>query len=197
MIKARQPEERMDVIEKIMGWATSGYLTVSTRPGLRLYVICTQPPSVAAFDWTERLEIVLSGYGDACWEEIYPATVTAENQTAWTGTIKPGGTRSCYLEYLVTNKASANLTSVTATANGYTIAVTGITVAQGGKVWLHYDQHHFLYILTGATMQTPLVSYRTAASADDILLTPGVSNSFTLTTDVSCDMEVTARGMWR
>ena len=27
MIKARQPEERMDVIEKIMGWATSGLTT--------------------------------------------------------------------------------------------------------------------------------------------------------------------------
>lgn len=194
MVKKCDRQERQDVIDKVSGWATEGYLTVGHRPGKRLYVVCTQRPKTKTFSWTERMTIIFTAYSESCWEEVTPTTLTLTGTSASTSTFKPNGTRPCFLEAEITNAGSAALTSLTLTANGKSIALSGISVAVGSKVTIAYDERHLLSIKSGSTS---LLAYRTAASQDDLLLNPGVNNSVSIVTNVTCSTVLKARGMWR
>ena len=194
MVKKCDRQERQDVIDKVSGWATEGYLTVGHRPGKRLYVVCTQRPKTKTFSWTERMTIIFTAYSESCWEEVTPTTLTLTGTSASTSTFKPNGTRPCFLEAEITNAGSAALTSLTLTANGKSIALSGISVAVGSKVTIAYDERHLLSIKSGSTS---LLAYRTAASQDDLLLNPGVNNSVSIVTNVTCGTVLKARGMWR
>ncbi|MBR6861171.1 MAG: hypothetical protein IKM73_07620 [Acidaminococcaceae bacterium] len=194
MVKKCDRQERQDVIDKVSGWATEGYLTVGHRPGKRLYVVCTQRPKTKAFSRTERMTIIFTAYAESCWEEVTPTTLTLTGTSASTSTFKPNGTRPCFLEAEITNAGSAALTSLTLTANGKSIALSGISVAVGSKVTIAYDERHLLSIKSGSTS---LLAYRTAASQDDLLLNPGVNNSVSIVTNVTCSTVLKARGMWR
>lgn len=194
MVKKCDRQERQDVIDKVSGWATEGYLTVGHRPGKRLYVVCTQRPKTKTFSRTERMTIIFTAYSESCWEEVTPTTLTLTGTSASTSTFKPNGTRPCFLEAEITNAGSAALTSLTLTANGKSIALSGISVAVGSKVTIAYDERHLLSIKSGSTS---LLAYRTAASQDDLLLNPGVNNSVSIVTNVTCSTVLKARGMWR
>ena len=193
MVKKCDRQERQDVIDKVSGWATEGYLTVGHRPGKRLYVVCTQRPKTKTFSWTERMTVIFTAYSESCWEEVTPTTLTLTGTSASTSTFKPNGTRPCFLEAEITNAGSAALTSLTLTANGKSIALSGISVAVGSKVTIAYDERHLLSIKSGSTS---LLAYRTAASQDDLLLNPGVNNSVSIVTNVTCSTVLKARGMW-
>lgn len=193
MVKKCNRQERQAVIDKVSGWATEGYLTVGHRPGKRLYVVCTQRPKTKTFSWTERMTVIFTAYAESCWEQVTPATVflTGTNASA---TIQPVGTRPCFLEAEITNTSSAVLTHLALTANGKSIALSGISVAAGASVTIAYDERHLLSIKSGSTS---LLAYRTADSHDDLLLNPGVGNTVSISANVSCSTAFKARGLWR
>ncbi len=194
MIKARRKDERMDIIRKVYAWATNGYLTVSYRPGLRVYVHCTKLPKAETFDWTNRMEIEFTAYNEAYWEDVEPVTETLEAATTASATIKPNGTRKCYLEADITNTSESSLTSVVLATANEAITLSGISVDAGDTVTIGYDLNHFLCIEADSVS---LLQYRTYNSADDIMLTAGVDNTVTCTTNVECTTVFKARGLYR
>ena len=193
-VKERDRTAREAVFQKILGWCKQGWFTKNTRPGQRLYVFCTKPPSTEAFDLTARMEIEFTAYGEAYWQEITPLSVSVTTAVnSGTHIIKPNGTQECFLEADIKPVGGA-LTSVTITVGTQTLALTGLSVAQNSTLKVYYDELHILHITVGSTS---LLSKRTPASVDDIVLTAGQNNTVVLSFNTTCTYTIKARGLWK
>lgn len=194
MVKKRDRTARMAVIEKVRGWASEGWLTVNTRPGRRLYVFCTEPPAFETFDWTARMEIGFTAYGEAYWQETVPLSVSSSSAVSSdTRVITPRGTKDCFLEAQIT-PSGGTLTAVSVTVGTQTLTLSGLSVTQAAPLRIYYDELHLLHIESG---NGSLLSKRSAESADDIILTAGQANTVILTFSCACSYTIQARGMWR
>lgn len=194
MVKERDRAARMDVIEKVRGWAGSGWLTVNTRPNQQLYVFCTQPPGLETFDWTARMEIEFTAYGEAYWQEIVPLSVKVTSAaSSATKTLTPNGTQDCFLEAEIA-PSSGTLTSVSIAVGTQTLALSGLSVTKTAPLLIYYDELHILHIESGGTS---LLSKRSAESADDIILEAGQVNTVIMTFSRACTYTIKARGLWR
>lgn len=194
MIKEKDRTNRMGVIQAIRGWARAGWFTMNTRPGQQLYVFCTKPPALETFDWKGRMEIEFTAYGEAFWQDVTPVQVSSSSAvSSATVSITPSGTQECFLEAEIA-PSSGTLASVSITAGGRTIALTGLSVTQSAPLLIYYDELHILHIESGGTS---LLSKRSADSADDILLAAGQSNSVSLTFGRACTYTIKARGLWK
>lgn len=191
MVKERDREARMSIISAIQAWAVAGWLTVSYRSMQRIFVYPTEFPPVTAWQWTNRLEITFTAFGEAYWQDIAPVTASGTGASG-TASLTPLGTDTCYLEAEIT--PSAALTSAVLTVNGRTITLSGISVASGKTLTIHYDTDHRLCIDADGVS---LLAYRTGDSADDLLLIPKQANEITFTFSASCAYEFQARGIWR
>lgn len=198
MIKARRRDERADIIGKIFGWAAEGYLAVSYRPGKRIYARCTELPKTEAWDWTQRLEIVFTAFGMACWEDTEYASVTVTGSTQARTSFRPKGTLDCRLEAEVTNVSEENVTSLKLFCPQGYIELDGIEVAPGGKVTFGYDKYGILFIECDGESLLP---FRTAESADELVLkrseNPNHIELCRCVTDQSCTTVFKARWLYR
>lgn len=193
-VKERDRTAREAVYQKILGWCTNGWFTKNTRPGQRIYVYCTKPPGTETYK-SARLEIEFTAYGEASyWQDVTPVQVSSSSAvSSATVSITPSGTQECFLEAEIA-PSSGTLTSVSITARGRTIALTGLSVTQSAPLLIFYDELHILHIESDGTS---LLSKRSAASADDILLKAGQSNSVSLTFGRACTYTIKARGLWK
>ena len=197
MIKERDRALRNNVLQRLPAWAKDGFMQVRSRPGQRIYVRCTQLYKVNTFKWTDRMKMVFTAFGEACWEDITPTTLTVENTANASGTITPKGNRACFLEAEIKNVSNSPLTSVTLAANGKApISLSGLNVAKNSTVTFTYDssEDHILSIRAGGASA---LSNRTSSSPDDLLLTPDRGNTVSCETDVACTTTFSARGLWR
>lgn len=193
MIKERNPVYRAMILQKICAWATKGWLTVGHRIDQRMFVWCTELPSFKTFKWHEDLNIVFTAYGEACWQDVTPLTQTVSDTTeASLAAFRVRGTLPCFLEAEITNTSGSTLTSVTLSANGESISLTGLSVPDGGKVAIGYDEEHYQVITAN---DADAMNKR--SGADDLILTPGTDNQVSCVTDVSCTTIFKARGMYR
>lgn len=193
MIKERSPAYRAEILQRINGWATEGYLTVGHRPGQRMYARCTDLPVAKTFRWTEEMSIVFTAYNEACWEDAEPLAQTVTDETnAALAAFRARGTMPCFLEADIVNTSGETLTEITLSANGDTIALTGLSVADGKTVSLFYDEEHYMIIQADGQ---DVLDKRTGA--DDLMLNPGDGNQVSCVTDVACDTTFKARGMYR
>ena len=194
MIKEKDQQERLSVIQAVRAWAVNGYLTTNMRPSQRIYVYCTRPPDYEVFDWTARMEIQFTAVFPY-WEAS--ATKSASSTgTDLTLSITPDGTQDCYLQFQIRpNTSSTTLTSVTVTANGYTMTLGGLSVTYSGSyLTLSYDSQYIQSIKVGSTV---VLNKRTASSSDDIILRAGQANSVRVQTNISCYVLLTARGLYK
>lgn len=194
MMKIRDRAERSEVIQRIRGWAAQGWFTMNTRPGQRIWVYCTKEAEYGAFDRSARCEIEFTAYGEACWQNITPVSVSG---TAAVGTttaeITPDGTRKAYLEAEIT-PPSGTLTAVSVSIGGKSITLNGLSVTNAAPLVIRYDELQILHIESGGVSQ---LSKRSAASADDLMLEAGQKNTVTLTVDRACAYAIRARGLWK
>ena len=193
MIKEYDRIFRADILEKICAWATMGYLTVNTRPNRRMYVRCTELPTMKTFAWHEDMSIVFTAYGEACWEDETPLTKTITATTeAVLEDFNVRGTLPCFLEAEIVNASGGTLSEIVLTANGETISLTGLSVPDTGKVELRYDERHYQVITANGVS---ILAYR--SGADDLILNPGHNNQISCVTDAACNVTFMARGMYR
>lgn len=192
-VKERDWTARMDVLQKVFKWASKGWFTYDHRPGQRIYVVCTKLPAVQTYDRKARFEISFAAYGEACWQAVVPTVISADAATMdETITIKPNGTRDCFLEAEFTPVDGA-LTSAELTAGAQTIALAGSLAENGETVRMYYDEMHYLRIERG---NTSLADKRTAASSDHILLKARQDNTVHLAFNGMCSCTLTARGLY-
>ena len=190
-------EERYTVLQKILAWAADGYLTVSYRANQRLYAYCTKPPSFSILSPQDRLEMTFTAYDDAAWESTLLSTETGtavlDDEVATLSlTLTPGGTKDCYLEAEIV--CPIGTTYVTITVNGKFITLSSLFCAEETTITIGRDRHHRITISDGTNS---LLGYRSAESADDLMLTAGAANAISFESDAACSVTFKARGLYR
>ena len=180
---------RQRLLQLIAAWALpGGWLTVSDRPGQRIYVRCSDPPTIgSAFRWTERVDITLGAFEFPYWQDDEPKTATLTGTGAEGSMLVPGIASPCYFEAEVT--PTGTLTSLTLGVGDSYIQLSGISVTD--PVVISYDERHILSIVSGAVS---LLDKRTASSSDDLTADAGTQAALTLTANVSCTAIFKAKG---
>ena len=185
---------RKAVAQKACEWARDGWLTISDRPGQRLWVICDKLPVItSSLKWTDTLTIGFTAYALPYWQEAHPATAvyTGANGSA---VVTPSGNRDCYLEAEII-ASGGTVDTLTIAANGRRYMFEGLGLANGQTLSIGYsDADHLQYMRIG---DASVLSKRTASSDDDLLLHPRRQNTVTISANAAVRATIKARGVWR
>lgn len=182
---------RAEAVSAAMAWAMNGgWLSLSSRPGLRIHVNPAQLPAVGKLrEWTENSTILFEANEWPLWTDLTPARAElTAGTTAASAYLSAAGTWPTGLEADIT-PSSAALTSVSISACGKTMTVSGISVAAESTLKIWWDEHHLLRITAGAT---GLLNKRTG---DDLILPPG-RHEVSVTANTACDVTLMARGCY-
>lgn len=198
-IRERDPHRRKAIADQARAWARDGWLTVSDRPGQRLYVLCEALPSVSsALRWTAPLTAVFTAYALPFWQAEHPARaeVSAQANTAASAALAPVGTAPwCLMDCQVQNQGGKALTSLTlASGTGDVLTLSAPSLlAPGATLSLTHDASGRLSI---AGPGGSLLHTRTAASADDLTLVPGQTAHPSVTADQPVKATFLTRGLF-
>lgn len=186
------PARRKDIARKLARWAApGGYLTLGDRPGQRLRVSCLTPLTLASvLHWTQPVTVVFTALDMPWWQELHVAQAEAAKAArSGTLTLRPTGDLPTPLEARVACEGTVN--TLTLTAGGARIELTGLGLKAGDDLVLDYDEHALLRLHAAGRSALCL---RTPESADDLWLTPRADNAVTWQADGPVRPRVTARG---
>lgn len=182
---------RADAVSAAAAWAAGGgWLSLSSRPGLRLWVTPTELPSIGRLrDWTDDISLTLTAFHWPWWQEESPTAVTATGvgSTGTEITVPVTGCAPAGLEAEITPGDA--LTGVTLTSGGRTMTLSNLSVASGTKLSVYYDERHLLRIEAGGT---GLLGKRTG---DDLVLQPG-RRAVTVACSTASTVKLWARGCY-
>lgn len=191
-VHAYDPARRKAIALKACDWAREGWLTVSDRPGQRLRVRCERLPAVgSALRWTDPLTVTFAAWALPYWQEARPAAA-AFTGVSGSATLSPGGTQPCCLEAEVT--ARKPVTSLTLTAGGRAIRLTGLGMKAGETLSIGYDGERRQFMRVG---DRSVLARRSADSADDLTLEPRKPNTVGIEADGEVSAVVRGYGLWR
>lgn len=156
---------RQGVVSLIAAWAIrGGLLTLTSRPGQQLRVLCSALPALEHADWTQPLSLTFTTHLSPWWEDAAPtAFVTSEVVTA----VMPGQTGDAPVSVTVDNLSGTPVTSLTLRTGSTQMTFRGISLPASQSFLL--DADHFA--LTARIGTQSVLSARTADS-DDLLLAP-------------------------
>lgn len=192
-IKEYNDMARAAVLDKIADWAgDGGWLTISTRPGQRLYVIPEDTPALgSSMSFKDEIEMTLTAYERPYWERQWPVMSIVTDE----GTLCPLGTYpTAYVECDVTNAGEADLTEITMSCGDTAITLTGLAVPAGEHVTLSYTDRD---VLTITAAGASVLANRTAESHDDLIALCRKANAIRVTADQPVSAVFSARGRYR
>lgn len=169
---------RSVLFDRVASWANGGgWLTINHRPDRRLRVVCAQLPAADDFaEWNAEYSITFRAYGVPYWQQVTPASVTANVTRTITKMLEVGGTAASPLELSYTNTSSTAINSISVSANGRTIALNGLLMSIGETLTIDHDVDGLQRIrITGqGGSSRSVMRARTVESADEIWLSPGM-----------------------
>ena len=180
--------------EALAKWADGSVLELSNHPGRVLNGYLSGEPTLGEVrDYNSPLRIEFTADQVPYWEDKTAITRTISNaKIATMSTDFNSGSVPAPL--LVTVKpVSTTLTSFSVTAGGKTIALTDISVGSLQTLYIDRDERDNLRIRRGTS--TSYMSARTAASADDLMISPG-SVSISISADQNVNVTFTYKGRW-
>lgn len=202
------PTARAECVDLLNAWAApGGYLTLSNRPGKRIYVM---PETLASEGTLHKSDEIASVRFSA---DLSPFWEDAEATTAETPEAAAGdtagvmqripGTAETPLSAVITPTAA--ITTVTISGGGLSITLEGAktlledgtyetqAICQAGETIEVGYEDYTLFIRNGTTSLLPL---RTEDSADEIMLAPGFQN-MSVTADASVKALFSYRGRYQ
>ena len=181
---------RASLAETLAAWAQGRVLELSNRPNRRLRVRCTTPPALGSVrSYTEELRVEWTAWAPPYWEDNTPTLLDLSGAET-EGSIHVPGTAESPLRLTVT--PSSALTDFTVTAGGQTITLEELAVPAGTPLIFDRDARDGLRITAGGVSQ---MMKRTAASADDLFLHPGMTE-ISFSANTGCRVRCEARGRW-
>lgn len=194
MVRETDVGRRRDIVQRVAAWAMGGkYLSLGDRPGQRLRVLCeTLPGITSALKWTQELTMVFTAYAMPYWEADMPIRASFTG-TSGTAVIRNAGTAPCFLEAEISNTSGSTLTSLSLTADGQTMAFTGMALGAGKTLKIFYDDK---WILRAEVDGASVLSKRTSGSDDDLILQPGKATTVSIAADKAVSVTLKARGLW-
>lgn len=191
-----RPADRQRICEDVAKWAMEGgILKTNDRIGEQLRVLCKAPPVIAsALNWTDELSLTFFAPGLPYWEDEIETTLTLTG-TSGSGTLLCGGyAADGFVEVDLTANA-AGLTNFTLTVGSTTMTVSGLTnMARGAKVYIGYDDEHFLYIKDGS--DNSLFDKRSPVGHDDLRAVAGQENTVSFTANKNVTVVFRTRGLY-
>lgn len=180
---------RSHVCEDIARWAEGSVLELSNHPGRQLHVVCTAEPALGEVrDYTSSIRVEFEASVIPYWEDKSPNTITVP-ATGSSGLLNAGSVEA---PVILEVTPSGTLTAFSVTAAGQTISFTGLNVTAQQKLIIGRDALDNLTAMVGTASQ---LSKRTAISADDLLIAPGVSQ-ISYTANVACTVTARVRGRY-
>ena len=189
MVKQCDRAARQAIIQKVNGWAKEGWLTVSTRPGQQLYVVCTQPANTKAFEWSDDLSVVFTAYQESYWQDVEGVTDSGSG-TSVDLSLTPSGTRPCCLCAEITSTENTIDTLTISTVRGM-MRFEGLSLAPQSVLTIGYNERHLLYVTADGLSK---LACRTGQSSDDLWLEPNISNAISIVADGAFSAVITAKG---
>ena len=160
---------REEVFQAVLAWAESGgLLSVSTRPGQLLRVVCTAPPALSAENWTETLLITFTSAAEPWWEA---AELTQSSSTGTMTLEVPGNAPDAPVSAMVVNTGTEEITRLTLYCGGTQMVFEGISLPAGGV----FLMDHAAGLLTAMIGSESVLKHRTPDSADLLLAPCGAS----------------------
>ena len=181
-IKRTELEARAEALEIANTWAataTNGaYLTLSHKPGRRLFVRLAQAPGEGnLWEWTNDFTITLRAYEIPYWEdESERNAVIGAVSTSTTGSFAIEGNAPTVAGVEMLNMSGAEIKRINAiTVNGSTMGFQNLGLLAGEVLVIDHATSGLLRIRirdTGGAYRSAM-SKRTPASDDDFNISPG------------------------
>ena len=163
------PIARRHVAGDILRWASqAGYLTISTRPGQRLHVTCTDMPGLSSQDWAQELTLTFTSTFAPWWED---AEATSIKGTGTMSLVIPGTADETPVEVILLNTGTSTVTEVTVHCGPSHVTFQGIALPPSGQMVINRVNGHF----TAAVAGNSVLHCRTMDSSDDLLVPCGES----------------------
>lgn len=189
------PAMRQSINDRVTAWAMAGgALTTDDRPGKRLHVVCTTPPSITSSKgWTNRMTMTFTAFDNPFWEDTNQTMLFLSGTSDGGDLYGPGSADNPFVEAEI--KPSGKLTALTINAADSSFSFTGLSIPSGKTLSIYYDERMTLHIErtdTGASM----LSKRTPESDDDLIIPLGKFSRASYTANVNCSVMFKARGLY-
>ena len=190
---------RSDIIQRVCAWAAAGGdLTVSYRDRQKLRVICAQMPSVKTLTkWAETYSITFRAYDIPFWQSMDAENATVSATTSGSASIRVKESAGGKLCFEATNGSGGTVDTVSVSANGKTMAFSSLSLANGEKLIVDYDEKDIqrIRIKNTSNVYRSAMAKRTTASADDIPLKTG-GNTISVTSGAALSWNLYTYGRW-
>lgn len=194
-INESDAQERDAIYQSIRKWGRyAGYLTTGSRENQRLYVETMEIKSSGKRQ-SEVIAITFTAYAKPFWENLgaQTASVSTAATSGATTLSSPGNADECTVDAEIT-AVGGTLNTLTVTVGDTAMSFTSLPIVANNKVIIAHTDAGLLTIKSGGG--TSLMAKRTAASADELIATPGASTAVSFTGNVTCTAKFTTRGRW-
>lgn len=189
-IHAESPALRSAIAAIVRRWATSsGYLTISTRPGQRLHVSCPGLSTLSGTDWPEELTLLFTSTQTPFWED---AETTSAKGTDVVYLNVPGNADSTPVEVVLINTSAATVTAVSVICGLTRVNFENIALPSGGQLVISRVNGAFTANLDGNS----ILKYRTMDSTDELLAPCGQTATMYFTPSQSLYAFYNVRGRY-
>lgn len=202
LVRERSIARRQEIVSRIRGWAKAGYLTTTEKPGKRLYVVCSRyPVATSAQRWTEELTMAFTAYDVPYWEDERALSCTVHSVETTPGAslshqgsarLFQRGTAPALLNATITANEAITRVRLVGGVSGKYLQFSDLGMKAGDVLTITHDERGILYAKVNGES---VLSKRTTASQDDLLVQPG-ENTITLRADGTCTAACEVRGRW-
>ena len=181
-----EPVRRGQLLERAAAWALQGgRLTVSDRPGQALRVRCTELPEHSTLHWTKEMTLAFEGRPYPLWRDVRPQAAEMTGRSGSAEVWVPG----CGVSPVsVTLQAKERLTAVRLAAGDSFIALSGLALAKGERLWLGEAEETGLFEIRRGQTGGSLLTKRTPPSSDALCLPAGRRGSLSYSADAAADV---------
>ena len=177
--------------ESLAAWADGETLELSNHPGRVLKGYLSAEPTLGDVrDYTSALRVEFTADVVPFWQDK-TATTKSDSGSEKSGTITVPGTVKTPVSVTVA-PASGTLTDLTLTIGGSTITLAGMSVGTLQTLYIDRTDRDDIRIRRGSTSY---MSKRSAASADDLFVSPGTVN-YSYTANTSVNITFSVKGRW-
>lgn len=212
VIYTQDSRRRNEICGLIGGWANAGgWLTVNTRPGLRLYVRPSKLPAQgSALRWQEDITLTLTAYEQPYWEDDSDTarfnvdTILDESDglNKASQVIRPAGNvGKVPVTCFAYNMGDGPLTYLKIVVDDTMMEFENMNIAGGGVFGgcfsIDYTPDDIMQIKNlRDENDSSLMRNRTAESSDDLLARCNVDNQVHVYADSALNITFFARGRW-
>lgn len=193
-VPKRNMELRREIWEDVVSWALGcGWLTVNYMPDRRLRVDkAILPGSGDLWAWTDSFTITFRAYNVPFWQDANPSAVAARNVSSFSGVLGVPGQFRTVADVTFHNGSGSAMTSFSITVAGRTIALSGISLANGADLVISHGTDGLLRVTAGGTSVYDKI---TSSSADDLYMDPGTA-AISMTAGKSGNITVSCYGRY-